>query len=197
MLSKLNTDFVNEQFAEMLSFELQKYRNINFSYTVENVPSTGKAIHDMFVNAKKYNSLFRVFDGANDADLLYFSPSVNLKYRALHDIHHAEAYAIGSGGTTKIVDELKLNCKMAWLAFSYTHSNHSLEMALSVFFAVYHDTVGQVHYYRDHKDFCKDQKSLTIGLINDCKGIHNLNLGRTSQAVQVMLGYMLECGFSG
>lgn len=197
MLNKINTEFVQEQFSEMLGFELSKYRNIDFVYTTEHIPETGKAIHDMFINAVRYGSPFRVFRGANSAENLYFKPSTNLQYRALHDLHHAEAYAVGLGGTTKKADELRLNCKMAWLAFSYTLSFHSLDDALAVFFAVYHDTVGQVHYYCENADFCVNQKANTIKLINACDGVRYLNLGRTSQARQVMLNYMLECGFTG
>lgn len=197
MLNLINRDFVNQQFAEMLVFELSKYKKIDFVYTTEHVPSTGKAIHAMFINAIRYGSRFRVFNGANDAENLFFSPQVNLFYRALHDVHHAEAYAIGTGGTTKLEDELKLNCKMAYLAFSYTLANHSIDDALAVFFAVYHDTVGQVHYYRENQDFCVNQKANTIKLLNECEGLEALKLGRTSQARQVMLNYMTECKFSG
>lgn len=197
MLNKINTEFVNDQFAEMLSFELSKYRNIDIVYTQEHIPETGKAIHDMFLNAKRYGSPFRIFNGANDAENLYFKPSVNLRYRALHDLHHAEAYSVGVGGTTKIKDELRLNCKMAYLAFSYTLSKYNLEDALAVFFAVYHDTVGQVHFYAENADFCTNQKANTIALINECRGVKFLNLGRVNQARQVMQNYMLECGFTG
>lgn len=197
MLSVINQEFVNQQFAEMLVFELGKYPKIDFVYTTEHVPSTGKAIHSMFINAVRYQSRFRVFSGANEAANLFFSPQVNLFYRALHDIHHAEAYAIGLGGTTKIEDELKLNCKMAYLAFSYTLASHSIDDALAVFFAVYHDTVGQVHYYRENQDFCDNQKANTINLINSCEGVEALKLGRTSQAKQVMINLMAECKFSG
>lgn len=193
----LNKEFLNEMFLGALTFELSKYSHIEFCYTADNVPSTGKAIHDMYVNAIRYKGLFRVLNSSNNAQYLYFTPEINLLYRTLHDLHHAEAYAIGGGGTTKICDELRLNCKMAWLAFSYTLSRTNLESALAVFFAVYHDNVGQVRYWEQNQDFCKDQNANTVKLLNNCVGVTNLINGRTSQAKQVMLGYMKACNFSG
>lgn len=197
MLNKLDTELVNELFSQALNFELVKYQHITFSYVEDGVPETGRSIHDMFVNAKRYGGIFKVFNGANEEENLYFKPNVNLKYRKLHDIHHAEAYSVGMGGTTKLQDELRLNCKMAWLAFSYTNARYDLCSALSVFFAVYHDTVGQVHYYREHGDFVKNQKALTIEKINECVGVEMLNLGRINQAIQVMQAYCKECNFTG
>ena len=47
------------------------------------------------------------------------------------------------------------------------------------------------------KSFIENQKALTVTRINCCKGVEMLNLGRISQAVQVMKAYCLECGFSG
>lgn len=193
----LNKNFLNQVFNDMLQFELNKYAHIDFVYTQENVPSTGKAIHAMFVNAVRYNGLFRVFNGANDADNLYFAPETNLLYRALHDVHHAEAYAVGLGGTTKITDELRLNCKMAYMAFSYALAITNIDSAMALFFAVYHDTVGQVNYYKENQDFCTNQKKLTVDLLNNCEGVKHLVCGRTSQAKQVMLGYMKACNFTG
>lgn len=197
MLNKIDTQFVNQAFLDALCFELEKYKNIDFQYVLNGAPETGKAIYDMFVNSKRYGSPFRVFCGANDAENLYFAPETNLLYRTLHDLHHAEAYSVGVGGTTKIKDELRLNCKMSFIAFSYTLSKCNLEDALAVFFAVYHDTVGQVHYYAENADFCINQKANTIALLNECRGIEFLNLGRVNQARQVMQNYMLECGFTG
>lgn len=197
MLNKLDQTLVNELFNEALTFELKKYAHIPVSYQAENTPSTGKSIADMFTNSKRYGSPFRIFNGANEEKNLYFTPETNLLYRTLHDYHHAELYISRMGGTTKISHELKLNCKMAWLAYSYAISRYDLSLALAVFFAVYHDTVGQVLYYKETKSFIENQKALTVTRINCCKGVEMLKSGRISQAVQVMQSYCLECGFSG
>lgn len=193
----LNKNFVEAMFYSALKFELQKYSRFDVVYTQDKAPETGKAIYAMYQNSQKYNAPFYIFNGANEEENLYFTPETNLLYRTLHDFHHAEAFSIGAGGTTKIEDELRLNCKMAFIAFSFANAFYDVEQALQVFFAVYHDTVGQVHYYAENKDFVTDQKSLTISNINACEGVHNLMLGRVSQAKQVMLNYMIECGFIG
>lgn len=197
MLNKLDRSLVNQIFNEALQFELEKYQNINFAYVENGAPETGRSICDMFINAKHYGGIFKVFSGANDQENLYFTPETNLLYRTLHDLHHAEAYIIGMGGTTKLKDELRLNCKMAWVAYSYAIAKYDIAIALSVFFAVYHDTVGQVLYYKEIGDFIEDQKSLTITRINMCTGVSMLNLGRINQAIQVMQNYCIECGFTG
>ena len=197
MLNKLDQTLVNQLFNEALQFELEKYKHIPVSYQIDSVPSSGRVIADMFINAKRYGSPFRIFNGANNADKLYFTPETNLLYRTLHDYHHAEAYLVRMGGTTKISHELKLNCKIAWLAYSHTIAKYDIAMALAVFFAVYHDTVGQVLYYKDVGDFIEDQKALTVTRINMCTGVHMLNLGRINQAIQVMQNYCIECDFSG
>lgn len=189
----LDKKTLNSIFKAALKFELNKYRHIKFAYTEEGVPETGKAIHAMFLNALQYGGLFKVYSGANDKT--YFAPETNLLYRALHDLHHAEAYATGAGGTTKVVDEKRLNCKMAYTAYSYALAKFGYEVALQLFFTVYHDTVGQVEYYSLTKEFCKDQNALTTELLEFCSGMYYLRLGRTSQAKQVMLGYMSQCDF--
>ena len=172
----------------------QAMRNsgVDFQYCTD-VPETGKAIHAMWQNCKQYGAPFRVFNGANDADKLYFSPEVNLMYRAVHDLDHAVAYEIGRG-TTKFEDELYLNCLMAVNAYKYTVKHSSTERALKVFFAVYHDTVGQVLYYKEHRDFCVNQKVNTMRLINECKGVQAVLSGKIRVAYQVMQAYMVECG---
>lgn len=166
-----------------------------FAYTSDGVPETGKAIHAMWREAKQGRMPFKVFNGANDASNLYFSPRVNLLYRAVHDVDHAIAYSVGRG-TTKFEDEVYLNCLMAkrvhdWCLNCdvYTEAD-----ALAAFFAVYHDTVGQVLYYRDQGDFCTDQRGNTIKLINGCSGVEFLRQGMLAPARQVMVAYLTECG---
>lgn len=197
MLNKLDRSLVNQIFNDALKYELLKYQNINFAYVANGAPETGRSIYDMFINAKHYGGIFKVFNGANEEENLYFTPETNLLYRTLHDLHHAEAYSVGMGGTTKLKDELRLNCKMAWVAYSYAIAKYDIAMALAVFFAVYHDTVGQVLYYKDVGDFIEDQKALTITRLNMCDGVQMLNLGRINQSIQVMQNYCIECGFSG
>lgn len=175
--------------------EITLNNEISFQYTDKGVPESGKAIHAMWEQAKYGNVPFKVFSGANDAENLYFSPRVNLLYRAVHDVDHAIAYSIGRG-TTKYEDEVYLNCLMAkrvhdWCLNCDTYTEHD---ALLAFFAVYHDTVGQVEYYRDNGDFCTNQRENTIKLMNDCKGVAFLKHGMIAPARQVMVGMLKACG---
>ena len=94
--------------AMMLDNEL----TISYSPDESKVPSTGKAIHAMWEQAKAGKGVFFVYSGANDASNLYFSPRVNLLYRTVHDFDHAINYSVNRG-TTKYEDELYLNCLMA------------------------------------------------------------------------------------
>lgn len=158
-------------------------------FTTKDVPSTGKAIHEMYRSGGE----FRVFSGSNDADNLYFSPMTNLYYRALHDVDHAVAYELGRG-TTKYEDELYLNCLMAKRAYDYAVSRSTQESALRLFFEVYHDTVGQAVYYKKHNDFCVNQRENTLLELNACLGTKYLKRGDVRSASQVMLAYMTECG---
>lgn len=175
--------------------ECVQENGIDFEYTEQDVPSTGKGIHLMFEQAKLGKCRFKVYSGANDADTLYFSPQINLLYRAVHDIDHAIAYYFGRG-TTKLSDELYLNCLMAKRVYDWTIKccAYTHEDALEAFFAMYHDTVGQVHYYREHKDFCTDQRANTAKLISECLGVQSVRKGDINTATQVMRSYMVECG---
>ena len=175
--------------------ELTLNNELNFVYTDKGVPETGKAIHAMWCEAKHGRVPFKVFNGANDASNLYFSPRVNLLYRAVHDVDHAIAYSVGRG-TTKYEDEMYLNCLMAkrvhdWClnCDAYTEAD-----ALMAFFSMYHDTCGQVEYYRDNGDFCTNQRENTIRLMNECKGVAFLKHGMIAPARQVMVGMLKACG---
>lgn len=166
---------------------------IEFEYTTENVPESGKAIFAMYKDAIAGADSFRVFSGANLAEDLYFTPATNLAYRALHDIDHATAYAQGRG-TTKREDELYLNCLMAKRAYSHAlNAGYGHKAALLTFFHVYHDTVGQVHYYFKHNEFCVNQKALTTQLINDCIGVKAVLADNYMVASIVMQDYLKQC----
>ena len=191
----MNTDkpmFVAQVWFGAYLQQAMRNSGLDFLYTAD-APETGKAIHAMWQNCKQFSAPFRVFNGANDADNLYFSPEVNLMYRAVHDLDHAIAYEVGRG-TTKYEDELYLNCLMAVNAYKYTVKHSSTERALKVFFAVYHDTVGQVKYYREHGDFCVNQRANTITLLNECCGVRAVLSGKIRVAYEIMQGYMVECG---
>ena len=191
----MNTDkpmFVAQVWFSAYLQQAMRNSGLDFQYTTD-APETGKAIHAMWQNCKQFSAPFRVFNGANDADNLYFSPEVNLMYRAVHDLDHAIAYEVGRG-TTKYEDELYLNCLMAVNAYKYTVKYSSTERALKVFFAVYHDTVGQVKYYREHGDFCVNQRANTITLLNECCGVRAVLSGKIRVAYEIMQGYMVECG---
>lgn len=190
----VSAQLANKIFDEALSFELAKWQGVlSFEYTALGVPENGKQIYKMFNEAMDGKASFKVFNGANEASNLYFSPSVNLKYRAIHDLDHALQYQLGKG-TTKLKDERFLNCLMAKRAYDYAISNsYTLAQSLAAFFAVYHDTVGQVDYYAKHKDFCVNQKANTEQLIKDCKGCQALENGLVSTAYNVMQSYLIKC----
>lgn len=197
-LKKMNPVLsVNPQLNHIVSCCLADYMDtitgIKFEYTSEGVPENGKQIHAMWVRAKEHEGTFKVFNGANDARNLYFSPHVNLMYRAVHDLDHAKAYELGRG-TTKYEDELYLNCLMAKRVYDYALDHFTQAQALAAFFAMYHDTVGQVKYYKERGDFCADQRSNTVALLNECKGYAAVNRCALGVARQVMLGYLNECG---
>ena len=155
-------------YNEMLTQHLRQYPNLDIVYCSDNrVPSTGKAIHAMYLKAINHGRPFCVFDGSNDADLMTFSPTTNLKYRALHDLDHAHYYALGQG-TTKLKDEKFLNCLMALRAFNYAKPKYGTQVALQLFCVVFHDTVGQAVYYSRVGEFVHDQKKFTLSLLDDC-----------------------------
>lgn len=186
---------INKIVKSCLIAELASYEHIQFVYTEKDVPSTGKAIYQAWLSSTLNGQPFPVFSGANDEGKLYFTPEINLLYRTLHDIHHAEAYLLG-WGTTKIEDEKKLNCKMAYTLYKQALKKYGLTEALEVFFKVYHDTVGQVVYYQKYKTFCEDQKSYTAYLVGGCEGLKFLTKGQTSLAQKVMQGYLTGCNFN-
>lgn len=167
---------------------------IEFEYTTENVPQSGKGIYKMYHDACAGADTFRVFSGANAAADLYFSPKTNLAYRAVHDLDHASAYMEGRGTTSK-ANELYLNCLMAKRVYSYalTHG-YSRTEALKAFFEVFHDTVGQVDYYFEHSDFCADQKALTTKLVSECRGVKAVLANDLMSASIEMQRMLRECG---
>lgn len=171
------------------------HNGITIKYTSEAVPETGKAIHAMWEQAKLGMTPFRVLNSANDAENLYFSPQVNLLYRAVHDIDHALWYSAGKG-TTKFEHELFLNCLMAKRVYDWCMQDayYTEQDALLAFFAVYHDTVGQVYYYKEHSDFVVNQRANTVELMNNCKGVWAAKHGMLRIAYSVMQGYLRECG---
>lgn len=167
---------------------------IEFEYTEVNVPQSGKGIYKMYHDACAGADTFRVFSGANAAEDLYFSPKTNLAYRAVHDLDHAAHYAEGRGSTTK-ENELYLNCLMAKRVYSYAlRAGYSRKQALLAFFEVFHDTVGQVHYYFEHNDFCADQKALTTQLVSSCRGCKAVLANDLMTASIEMQRMLRECG---
>lgn len=166
---------------------------IHYSANAEEVPNTGKQVHAMWLCAKNFGSPFLVYSGANDATKLYLSPQVNLLYRAVHDHDHAIAYELGRG-TTKYEDERYLNCLMAKRCYEFALANNDIVLAMQVFFIMYHDTVGQVEYFKEKGTFCEDQRAETTRRLDECAGYRALKQGRTSVARAYMLGYMGQCG---
>ena len=166
---------------------------IEFEYTEDNVPQSGKGIYKMYHDACAGAGTFRVFSGANAAANLYFSPETNLAYRAVHDLDHAAHYVEGRGTTSK-ASELYLNCLMAKRVYSYAlNHGYSRTEALKAFFEVYWDTVGQVHYYFEHNDFCADQKALTTKLVSECRGVKAVLAGQLMEASLEMQDMLKHC----
>ena len=166
---------------------------IEFEYTEVNVPQSGKGIYKMWQQAVIGADTFRVYSGANAAADLYFSPKTNLAYRAVHDLDHASAYIEGRGTTSK-ANELYLNCLMAKRVYSYAlRAGYTRKQAMLAFFEVYHDTCGQVDYYFEHNDFCKDQKALTTRLASECKGVQAVLAGQLMVASLEMQAMLKRC----
>lgn len=193
----LEISLADRIFNEMLTARLKAIgSSLNFEYTEKNVPENGLQIYKMYVLALDGIEKFRVFSGANLAKDLFFTPETNLKYRAIHDVDHAQNYKSGQG-TTKVKDELFLNCLMSKNAYDYAIAqNYTQGQALMTFFAIYADTVGQVDYYVKYKDFCSDQKKNTTDLLNDCEGIAALKNGSLSLALGIMKQRLNSCGIS-
>ena len=154
---------VRTQSDMMLDNEL----TLSYSPDELKVPSTGKTIHAMWQQAKAGECPFIVYSGANDSSNLFFSPQVNLLYRTVHDFDHAINYSVNRG-STKYEDELYLNCLMAKRVYDWAMCSdyYTEQDALMVFFAMYHDTVGQVKYYKEHGDFVVNQRRNTVDFIS-------------------------------
>ena len=194
VIQPLNVELADRIFSESLVDGLKPFNGtLNIELTNKDVPQSGKGIYKMYLLALDGVENFKVFNGANDAKNLFFTPETNLLYRTLHDIDHALHYKQGKGTTSK-ANELFLNCLMAKRAFDYAiKSGYTLAQSVMTFLSVYHDTVGQVHYYFENNDFCENQKDLTAELLADCKGMAYLNNGSITSAYQYIIGLMNTC----
>ena len=194
VIQPLNIVLADKIFSESLIDGLKPFNGaLNIELTEKNVPQSGKGIYKMYILALDGVENFRVYNGANEAKNLFFTPDTNLLYRTLHDIDHALHYKQGKGTTTK-ANELFLNCLMAKRAFDYAiKSGYTLAQSVMTFLAVYHDTVGQVYYYFENNDFCENQKDLTSQLLSDCQGMKYLNNGSITSAHQYIIGLMNTC----
>lgn len=194
VIQPLNIELADKIFSESLIDGLQAFNGLlDIELTAKNVPQSGKGIYKMYVLALDGVETFRVFNGANDAKNLFFTPETNLLYRTLHDIDHALHYKQGKGTTSKD-NELFLNCLMAKRAFDYAiKSGYTLAQSVMTFLCVYHDTVGQVYYYFENNDFCENQKDLTNKLLSECQGMKYLNNGSITSAHQHIIGLMNTC----
>lgn len=194
VIQPLNVELADKIFGESLVDGLKPYHSkLNIELTDKNVPQSGKGIYKMYVLALDGVETFKVFNGANDKENLFFTPETNLLYRTLHDIDHALHYKQGKGTTSKD-NELFLNCLMAKRTYDYAiKSGYTLAQACMAFLCVYHDTVGQVYFYFDNNDFCENQKDLTAQLLADCKGMEYLNNGSITSALQYVFGLMRAC----
>lgn len=194
VIQPLNIDLADRIFGESLAYGLMPFIGLlNVELTDKDVPQSGKGIYKMYLLALDGVENFKVFNGANDAKNLFFTPETNLLYRTLHDIDHALHYKQGKGTTSKD-NELFLNCLMAKRTYDYAiESGYTLAQACMAFLAVYHDTVGQVYYYFKNNDFCENQKDLTNKLLSECQGMEYLNNGSITSAHQYIIGLMHQC----
>lgn len=194
VIQPLNVELADRIFSESLVDGLKPFHSkLSIELTEKNVPQSGKGIYKMYILALDGLENFRVFNGANDAKNLFFTPETNLLYRTLHDIDHALHYKQGKGTTTK-ANELFLNCLMAKRAFDYAiKSGYTMAQSVMAFLTVYHDTVGQVYYYFENNDFCENQKELTAELLANCEGMKYLNDGSITSAYQHIIGLMNTC----
>ena len=174
-------------------YELGNSMEVLYTHNAESVPSTGKAIHAMWRTALDQGKPFRVYSGDCQDHRMYFGREVNLMYRFVHDVDHAVNYEFGRG-TTKYQDELYLNCGLALRVYKSLINEVPKEEALACFFGVYHDTVGQAKFYKEHGVFIVDQLRHTQKLLDECSGVRLLKSGQVRLAYQVMLGYLGECG---
>ena len=190
----LDVALADRIFSESLIVGLKPWHSVlNIELTSDNVPTTGKAIYRMFVLAQADIEPFKVYNGANDADNLFFAPETNLLYRTLHDIDHALHYRQGLG-TTSEASELYLNGLMAKRAYKYAKVvGYTTMQAIMTFLTVYHDNVGQVKYYFVNHDFCENQKELTHGYLKECKGMQYLSSGMVTSAKQHMIKLLMDC----
>lgn len=178
--------------SQALTHYINPYRaKLNIVYGA-NAPQTGKAVHKMWMSAINAKAEFVIFNGANDADNLYFSPRTNLLYRTLHDIDHAIQYEQGRG-TTALHNERFLNYLMAKRVYRYALRTTDTATALQAFFTMYHDTVGQVDYYAEHRDFCENQRALTEQYLSNCEGMATIKQGDLRQATKIANEYMARC----
>ena len=194
VIQPLNIELADRIFGESLAYGLMPFKDLlNVEFTDKNVPQTGKDIYKMYVLALAGVENFKVFNGANEAKNLFFTPNTNLLYRTLHDIDHALHYKQGKGTTSKD-NEMFLNCLMAKRAYDYAiKEGYTLAQSIMTFLAVYHDTVGQVYYYFENNDFCENQKALTAEFLAECEGIAYLNEGSITSAHQHIIGLMNQC----
>lgn len=187
-------DYVSMALSRMLNKTQLDVNNIVYTCDENLVPSTGKGIHAMYEAHRAENKPFYVFSGANDADKLFFSPDVNLKYRTIHDYDHAVAYAFGRG-TTKYEDELYLNGLMAKNVLdTLLACGVDEKIAHQAFYAMYHDTVGQVHYYKRYGTFCENQRLHTASLLDNCKGFIFASREQLAISRQIICNMLKECG---
>lgn len=194
VIQPLNIELADKIFGESLVDGLKPFHSkLNIELTENNVPQSGKGIYKMYILALDGVENFRVFNGANDAKNLFFTPETNLLYRTLHDIDHALHYKQGKGTTSK-ANEMFLNCLMAKRAYDYAiKAGYTLAQSIMAFLAVYHDTVGQVYFYFENNAFCENQKDLTSQLLSECQGMKYLYNGSITSAHQYIIGLMNTC----
>lgn len=187
-------DYVSMALSRMLNKTQLDVNNIVYTCDETLVPSTGKGIYAMYEDHRVECKPFYVFSGANDADNLFFSPEVNLKYRTIHDYDHAVAYAFGRG-TTKYEDELYLNALMSKNVMdTLLICGVPEKIAHQAFYAMYHDTVGQVHYYKRHSTFCDNQRLHTASLLDNCQGFKFASRDQLALSRQIIRNMLKECG---
>ena len=136
--------------ATLEAYSADLLERVTFENNPEKVPSTGKAIAAAFDAALRGGDKMPILATPKDCEC-FLGVAGNDVYRALHDFDHYQAYITGSGGTTKLADEVALNMHMVNRIMAML--NEDQDIADTVRALLLADLVGQSVYYAKHKDF--------------------------------------------
>ena len=139
-----------EAVGTLEAYSTDLLERVTFESDPEKVPSTGKTIAAAFDAALKGGAKMPILATPSDCKC-FLGEKANNVYRALHDFDHYQAYITGSGGTTKLSDEIALNVHMVDRIMAMVTAHQDIaDTVRAILFA---DLVGQAVYYAKHRDF--------------------------------------------